>query len=80
MARKHKTDIELFCRLMEKHELSQNGVARALGLDPATINRLVQQRDDAESDGKNILTRRIISLAATYFEVPVKEFFPEVKR
>ena len=76
----HKTDIELLCRLMEQHGLSQNGVARELGLDPATINRLVQQREEAERAGNNILSRRIISQAADYFKLPVKQFFPELKR
>lgn len=80
MDKQHSTDIELFCRLMEKHKLSQNGVARALGLDPATINRLVQQRVSAEKSGTNILSRRIISQAADYFKIPVKSFFPELKR
>lgn len=78
--KKPRTDIEVMCRLMDKHGLSQNQMARDLGVDPATINRLVQQRDSAEKEGKNILSRYIISLCAAHFDLPVKEFFPELKR
>ena len=77
--KKARTDIEVLCRLMEKHGLSQNGIARELGLDPATINRLVQQRTKAEASGTNVLSRRVIALSAAYFNLPVKQFFPELR-